>query len=208
MSGDNAEVSSAVLVIFQFSRDLCKTFNNSVIRQKNVMRSYGNGRSVGFADELVCLEGDWKRNITFGFLHFDSAVAAHRWLISDPTFRQHDWLDDAELWIVPLCTEINEWKYFQLSLFNLINQDKFKKQYLPKFEESVTKSGGVPFVSSTPYIEVLRGLKDIDYLIITEWPDEDSALTWNKSREAEELRNMKNTFSKSSTILTTIRHNY
>ncbi|VDP23581.1 unnamed protein product [Schistosoma margrebowiei] len=33
-------------------------------------------------------------------------MAAQRWLISDPIFRQHDWLDDAEIWIVPLCTEI------------------------------------------------------------------------------------------------------
>ncbi|CAH8464505.1 unnamed protein product [Schistosoma rodhaini] len=158
--------------------------------------------------QVVCLDGDWKRNTTVGFLHFDSAMAAQRWLISDPIVRQHDWLDDAEIWIVPLCTEIRLWNYLQLSLFNSINEDNFKNQYLPKFEESVSKFGGVPFISSTPYIEVPRGLKEIDYLIITEWPDEDSSLKWNRSHEAEELRNMQDSFSKSSTILAMIKHNY
>ncbi|CAH8466856.1 unnamed protein product [Schistosoma bovis] len=110
MSIVNTEGTSAVSVIFHFDKGLCKTFNNSVVRQKSVMKSYGNGQSVGFADEVVCLDGDWKRNTTIGFLHFDSAVAAQRWLISDPIFRQHDWLDDAEIWIVPLCTEIRHTK--------------------------------------------------------------------------------------------------
>ncbi|CAH8466820.1 unnamed protein product [Schistosoma bovis] len=208
MSIVNTEGTSAVSVIFHFDKGLCKTFNNSVVRQKSVMKSYGNGQSVGFADEVVCLDGDWKRNTTIGFLHFDSAVAAQRWLISDPIFRQHDWLDDAEIWIVPLCTEIRPWNYLQLSLFSSINEDNFRNQYLPKFGESVSKFGGVPFISSTSYIEVPRGLNEIDYLIITGWPDDDSSLKWNQSHEAEELRNMQESFSKSSTILAMIRHNY
>ncbi|KAK4472380.1 hypothetical protein MN116_003639 [Schistosoma mekongi] len=199
---------SPVLVIFQFDRELCKRFNNDVVRQKSVMKSYGHGHSAGFADEVVYLDGDWKRNMTVGFLHFDSAVAAQRWINSDPIFRQHDWLDDVEIWIVPLCMEMKQWKYLQLSLFNLVNEKNFKDRYLPKFEESVSNFGGVPFISSTSYIEVLRGLKGTDYFIISEWPDEDTFLNWNQSHEAEELRNIQDTFSKSSTILAMIRQNY
>lgn len=71
----------------------------------------------------------------------------------------------------------------QLSLFSSINEDNFRNQYLPKFGESVSKFGGVPFISSTSYIEVPRGLKEIDYLIITGWPDDDSSLKWNQSRK-------------------------
>ncbi|VDQ04385.1 unnamed protein product [Trichobilharzia regenti] len=181
MSGDNTEITS-VAVIFQFDGALCKKFNNSIVRQKSVMRSYGNGQPVGFAEEVICLAGDWKRNKTIGVLQFDSIEAAQRWFNSDPIFRQHDWLDDAEIWIVPLVSEIKPWKYLQLSLLKITNEDEFKHQYLPNYGELVTSFGGVPFVCSTSDVEVRRRIKEIDYLIMTEWPDEESALKWSRSR--------------------------
>nr|CAH8830899.1 unnamed protein product [Trichobilharzia regenti] len=146
------------------------------------MRSYGNGQPVGFAEEVICLAGDWKRNKTIGVLQFDSIEAAQRWFNSDPIFRQHDWLDDAEIWIVPLVSEIKPWKYLQLSLLKITNEDEFKHQYLPNYGELVTSFGGVPFVCSTSDVEVRRGIKEIDYLIMTEWPDEESALKWSRSQ--------------------------
>ncbi|CAH8456903.1 unnamed protein product [Heterobilharzia americana] len=182
MNVDNSENTTSVIVIFQFDRALCKKFNNGIVRQKSVMRSYGNGQSVGFADEVICLSGEWKRNATIGILQFNSAKAADKWLNSDPVFRQHDWLDDAEIWIAPLSKEIKPWKYLQLSSLKVTNEDDFKNQYLPKFEESVSNFGGEPFICLTSHVEVRRGLKEMDYLIITEWPDEESSLKWNQSR--------------------------
>ncbi|RTG86499.1 pre-mRNA-splicing factor ISY1 [Schistosoma bovis] len=158
MSIVNTEGTSAVLVIFHFDKGLCKTFNNSVVRQKSVMKSYGNGQSVGFADEgKVNLNGPANTSL----------------LIKLP-IRSELMLDALDSMKIPPQSQRCS-----------INEDNFRNQYLPKFGESVSKFGGVPFISSTSYIEVPRGLKEIDYLIITGWPDDDSSLKWNQSLQAE-----------------------
>lgn len=71
--------------------------------------------------KLIHIGGKWKRNQTFGLLQFDSIYSAHKWLESDPIFRQRDCLHEMEACIIPLRSELKGNIYIHIYSFSFLN---------------------------------------------------------------------------------------
>ncbi|KAF5398292.1 hypothetical protein PHET_08108 [Paragonimus heterotremus] len=177
-----------VLLFYIFDNELSKRFNNRLVVQKNVMRTYGNGKAIGYAEDILCLDGNWRQNMSIGLLQFDSEVLANRWRQSDPQFRQHDWLDDHDIWVLPLTGDIQPWYCFEVDLFKVADKEQFEHDFLSKWEEGIRNAGGFPGVSSTGEVHVWRGMHEADYVYISQWPNELVAQKWHQSEEANQLK--------------------
>ncbi|KAF7234004.1 hypothetical protein EG68_11601 [Paragonimus skrjabini miyazakii] len=180
--------SHKVLLFYIFDNELSKRFNNRLVVQKNVMRTYGNGKAVGYAEDILCLDGNWRQNMSIGLLQFDSEVLANRWRQSDPQFRQHDWLDDHDIWVLPLTEDIQPWYCFEVDLFKVADKEQFEHDFLSKWGEGIRNAGGFPGVSSTGEVHVWRGMHEADYVFISQWPNELVAQKWHQSEEANQLK--------------------
>ncbi|TGZ62763.1 hypothetical protein CRM22_007256 [Opisthorchis felineus] len=178
-----------ILLLYIFDNQLTKSFNNRLVSQKNVMRTYGNGKPVGYAEDMLCVEGMWRPNMTMGLLQFDSEETALRWRQSDPQFRKSDWLDDHDLWVLPLHQELETCACFELDMFKVPDPNQFENEFLPKWEEAIRKAGGTPGVSSTGTVKIWRGMHDVDYVFLSQWPTELAASEWHRSDEAMQLKN-------------------
>ncbi|CAH8575121.1 unnamed protein product [Dicrocoelium dendriticum] len=165
------------------------------------MRTYGNGKAVAIADDVMCVQGIWRANTAFALLQFDSEALANRWRQSDPQFRHNDWLDDHDIWVLPLNQELNDDVYFQLDLFGVCNKEKLEEDFIPKWLDGISKNGGHPGVSCTGSVKVWRGVHDADYVVLSQWPSEENFKQWYESEEAKQLREFQEHSSGCCTLL-------
>ncbi|CAL8102003.1 unnamed protein product [Calicophoron daubneyi] len=208
-SGDTGE-SQKVLVVFMFDGQLGQLFRNRCIVQKNVINNYGNGKPLGYAEEMLILDGFWRQNLVMGLIQFDSDAAASKWIQSDPQFRQMDWLDDHDVWLVPMKTDFSgspsTYQCIEFGLFKTSDPAAFEDQYLEKWKEAVTQAHAIPCICSTSKVKIWRGLHDVDYITITQWPNECIADTWYKSEEAAQIKALRSSIASGSILAARMKY--
>ncbi|BHF72761.1 NineTeen Complex (NTC) component [Sparganum proliferum] len=152
-----------------------------MVKQKTIMHNYGNGYKLGIATEIDVLRGNKFRNRSFGFLHFDSEKSAEQWCSCAPGFKQHDWLDDVDVFVIPPNLPVTENAVVEIHLLTLRNNELFEKEFLEPYGKAVEEAGGVPFVVATSRVVRIRGICSCSYFLLTQWPSMEAAKNWNHS---------------------------
>ncbi|VDK82074.1 unnamed protein product [Dibothriocephalus latus] len=136
---------------------------------------------VGDGLRIDVLRGNKFKNRSFGFLHFDSDKSAEQWCQCAPDFKQHDWLDDVDVFSLPLNLPINDDAIVELHLLNVKNKELFESEFLRPYGEAVKEAGGVPFVIATSHVVRIRGINRCNFFVLTQWPSFDAAKDWHLS---------------------------
>uniref|UniRef100_A0A1I8GL30 CMP/dCMP-type deaminase domain-containing protein n=1 Tax=Macrostomum lignano TaxID=282301 RepID=A0A1I8GL30_9PLAT len=142
-SGDRV----AVLIGFQSS--LHRNFCNACVRQASVMKQY-TGNLLGHCETVESIEGCWPKNYGLGVLIFEQGRECAKWTTSDPVFRAQDFLEQVEMYCVPLCNSIPT-DYPVLSIIDLDVREGAgpSNDTLGSHAECVRAAGGFPCVAAT-----------------------------------------------------------
>lgn len=175
-AGNYGHEGLAVLIGFQSS--LHRNFCNACVKQASVMRQY-TGSLLGHCETVECVEGCWPKNYGLGVLIFDQARECAKWTTSDPVFRAQDFLEQVEMYCVPLNASIPA-DYHVLSIMDLDtagpNQDAMASHV-----DCVRAAGGLPCVAATGKVHKVRGLRSPGFYIIDAWRSADQFHAWYSS---------------------------
>lgn len=175
-----------VLLLIAFDRDQTRRFLNGVIREKNVIANYGNGKFLGYTNEVVVLEGDWPAKLTMGALKFDNYAKAKMWFNSDSVFKQQDCLDNIEMFLIPLRESVDYAAYPVLTIANMDEQAKNCCCH-DKESEIIRQHGGIPFVACTSHVVRWRGRSVTSLMCVSCWPSVEAVQAWYYSNEQKAI---------------------
>ncbi|VDM01940.1 unnamed protein product [Schistocephalus solidus] len=114
-------------------------------------------------------------------MHFDSVKSAEQWCQCAPGFKQHDWLDDVDIFVLPINLPINDNAIVEIHLLNLRDSQLFESEFLKPYGKAIEEAGGVPFVIASSHVIRIRGIYNCNFFILTQWPSFEVAKNWHLS---------------------------
>uniref|UniRef100_A0A1I8GXZ2 DUF1330 domain-containing protein n=1 Tax=Macrostomum lignano TaxID=282301 RepID=A0A1I8GXZ2_9PLAT len=179
--GAATRATEQVAIILSYHSELHRKFCNACIKEAGVMKQY-TGSLLGHCETIECIEGFWPKNQGLGVLLFECSKECQKWLYSDPVFRASDFLEQVEMYCVPLSVPLPQ-GYAVLSIMNLDVQFKeiFNGEYLKRHEDGVRSCQGIPCVASTDKVQKVKGMRNPKYFIVDAWKCRQDFDAWYKA---------------------------
>jgi len=154
-----------------FDQSRYDSFCNAVVRMKSIIGNY-NGTYIGSCREVINHgDGNWPVGQSIGVLLFANGSDAKRWTYSDPTFRNQDFLDQIEMYAIPLGKQFpSGQKVIQMISLRDVNEDLFLEDYLASVTTLTEQQHGHIALAATGQCEKVKGLRSPGYVIINAFP--------------------------------------
>ncbi|KAL7059403.1 hypothetical protein AAHC03_012878 [Spirometra sp. Aus1] len=181
-----------VFVLLIYDKDRAMAYRNAAVKEKAVLSRY-RGKNVGCTTAIASFQGNWNPRKCVGLMKFASFQEARRWLESDHPFKQHDFLGQVEVYLMPLTKqEMSHKGYPIIHIFNqhVSFKDVFETKLLPEMEKIVHHYGGVPLVVSQNEPLKWRGVEPPGAIIINQWPNWEAYDRFNASDDRKKLNEL------------------
>jgi len=202
-SRDEGKQGQAV-ILFKFERSRILAYRNSIVKNKSIIANYGNGRFLGAAESVRCIEGFWNAKFSLGALLFDTVKWADMWSWCDYEIKQQDWIGQADEHLVPLaCIYPEQCGYNVMVLTDLAGNDAetFDSCYKQHHQDVVTKHGGISEVACTNHTKKIRGTQSLGTVIIDLFPSEEAFDQFYTSECFKKLQDLRQNFATSDVLV-------
>ncbi|CAL8079579.1 unnamed protein product [Calicophoron daubneyi] len=184
---------SGALLIFRVPLNELYTLRNAIYRSLSVLRNGYNGIYIGIsndAERVPPCESRPLLNFGMGMFYFSNEEDAKRFVHSDQSFMESDFLGTAEVFIVPVMNPMLIGSHGTAFFFTETQQMENYCQ-LPSCDVFLRMSecGAVPLVADTMKVNMVRGCcQKLCGIRISQFPNKKVFYDWVKSDCGKEFR--------------------
>ncbi|XP_013407154.1 uncharacterized protein LOC106180033 isoform X2 [Lingula anatina] len=190
-----------VYMFISYKASLVDYFIKDLEEGKLMFQKCG-GEITCISRELHEIEGKWKRDMVIAVLWFPDVARAQKWLINDPIAQSPDWLEGAEIVVLPIAKEPpSEKKMFLFIDLEIHDAAKFH-QYMETLQPSLEDVGCTPTVVVTPTPVNSRGDQWVPrFVVVHQWDNMENFNNFYNSEEYRPLKDLRHSCAQSNMVL-------